>query len=568
MEDRVPELPHMSDTTPAQELTPQPTAVPSAVPPAPVQPAQQLPQQQTVPEPPSQPYPEEDELVPHSRVGIGSGAMLGVLIAVVIFLLLGGLALVAANYGKGTPLAKLAAYIPVEQIPLINTLAKSNVQLLQDVAPASVATVFNNTNSGSEWASSMKITGSGQTADQQKVNIDLTIAGKTAVSPDSKQIQAEYTATGSVSSGVVKVDLGQGGAKYDLLMPDPNTMYFMLHLSDELRQTIDPVLAKTNGELAAAGVTGISLAPTDLFDTYWKLDLKEYSKFMQEEMGSTTTPTTYDGSKYKDAAKKLMAAVGPDLQKSYDQTIGDVTRYAKVNDLGRQTVNGTPARVLSLDIANDSVPPVVTEFMSDVSAIVIAHPAAFQTFCEDIAGDDATKQECATTYSADHLDALKLTDEAKSQTQDELTQVMKEIEFSNLKFYISPVDNSLVKWELAIAPSNDGLAQINASSDSKLDTLSLALSSEEVSRGKVLSVQAPANSKDMIDILRSAMQAEKSLMGSMGTGMMPVAPAGTKPALLAPDAAGLTPAQMQQYQDLMKQYQQNGGTAGSNTTTY
>jgi hypothetical protein len=551
MEDSAAQLPNMTGTAPAPEYNPMPVADASA---AQTQ-GQQDGSQEGIPQ---QPYPENEELEPTSHA-VSSGAILGVVIAIILFLCLGSLALIAASYGKGTLFSQAAAYIPVEQIPLLNALTKTDTDLLHDVVPTTANYVLNNTYGGSEWSSSVKITADGQMANQQYLNVNLTLAGKTAVNANNSQMQAEYTASGSVSSGVMKIDLGQDGAKYDVLMTDPNTMYFMLHLSDQLRQTVDPLLTSASNQLgsAAAGTTGAtgatatnsSLTPSNLFDTYWKLDMKEYTALMNQEMGTSASPTTYDASKYQEATKKLLADIGPELQSLYTATLGNYSRYAKVDSLGRQTVNGKSAREVGLEITNDSLPPVIVEFADGMGKIVASHPASFMTFCQTIASDDATKQQCATTFGAANIQAMQMTDTGKTEIQTALSSMLKQVSFSNVHFYISPVDNTLLKTEFTIGPSADALSSMNANStELKINSMQVSVSSEEVSRGKPVSVQPPAQYKDVVTVLKTALDAEKQLMlapPAMGGGLTPgsnAAAAGQG----TPDAAnfniGSTPA--------------------------
>lgn len=478
----------------------------------PTQPPAEMPSQFVSP---TQASPMQPEDTAASEQTARSGVpMIGVVIALVLFLGFGALAFAAANMGKGNVFSQLSAYIPFEKIPLISALTKSSEQLLRDVIPATTKFSMMKKYGGSEWQGRVLVTGEAtQPETQQKVSLDLHVNGKTAVNGNLDQMKSEYALGGTVASGVMKIDLGESGIEFDSLMPNTNDVYFSLQLSDEMKTSLAPYLTQVDSSLSSLTALGMpALTSNDLFNTYWKFDTKAYMKMMNELTGQTAEEVDYDFNKYQQAIEELMNEIGPDFQKMYASTLGNFSRYARVRDYGRQSVNGSPAIVVGLEISNDNVPPVVAEFAEGMTVLVKKHPAAFQKFCETISSNEITKKECATEFSQEKLDEVTLTVDDKKELEDSMRELLTNLTINTLKFYISPVNNTLLKSEIGVMVSEQGLAALSSGSGYSWSKFEVSMESEELSRGKSLTVEVPKDSKDLVQLIRQFMDAQTKMM--------------------------------------------------------
>ncbi len=522
---------------------------PAPVPVQPVQPAQ--------PEMPVQPtYTTTTPTSSSTPVGM----IVGVVVAAVLFLTMGVFALAAANVGKNNIFSQLAAVLPVEKIPGISSLGKSGADLVRDALPSTTGLQLRQAYGGSEWEGAIKIYGNAETTDSQKMGMDLHMNTTTAMNGKGDQMQSSYSMGGTVNYGVVKVDLGEAGVKSDLIMPNANQMFFKLDLSDEVKDMVRPYFAEFEQSLSAVSVGGSMPIQSmdDVFGTYWKLDMQEYMDMMSEMTGQP--PMKYDFEKSQAAANKLMLAIGPDLQKVYNTTLGDVSRYATVQDLGRDSVHGKTARVVGLEIMNNNMPPVLVEFVDGATGVVRNHPDAFKQFCEDISTTDDQKAECSDTFSAVNVADIRLRDEDKAEFEQGLRQVMTMVKFTTVKFYISPVDNSLLKYEMVVDASQDALNQLSQQGAS-VSKAGISIMSAEVSRGKDIVVKAPETYKNFLDVIRGMMAAQMQMLGAPDVHEEDT----MTPAFTVPAGSSMTPEQQQQlmqsaqYQKMMQQY---GGANG------
>jgi hypothetical protein len=430
-----------------------------------------------------------------------------VILAIILIPLLtvGALAGTAAvNLGKDNSFSKLAAFLPTEQVPLLNSLGKSDSELLRDAFTYESNLDRIKLLGGREQKVETSATIEGM-AEKTSLKGNMSMTLNSAIGKSGETGKFNFVLGGNIKSGIINVDLGQEGFKGDFLVPNIDDYFMKFNMSQELIDTLSPALD-------TYGVGGSDLK--SYLDKYYKLNLKEYYEALGMAEMSPASP-----AEQQKAVKTLVSKLSPDVTPLYNKTLGDFNRrYATVSNKGRQTVSGISTVVLSLTVDGTKAGPVTSEFIDGITTILKNHKGDLVDYCKAYLGSSKTATAECTEEAMEEVIGSNMTASDKEEFEKSIADFFKSYDLSGWKFYINPVDNSIVKSEGAIVAKEEGLKAME-SGDMDLSKFQINFVSTELSRGKDVTVEAPKDYTDLSKMIKEEMEKMKVPTSSPSTQM-------------------------------------------------
>lgn len=398
----------------------------------------------------------------------------------------------ATSLGKNNAFSKLSAFIPTEQVPLLSSLGKSDAELLRD------AVVMN-----SQYDIPTKLGGV-----EQKYNVEVNFNGTSNSTKVEGKIKADsliyrhkeinkskvsFNVGGSIKSGIINIDLEDNGFNGEFLTPSNTDIYMKLGLSNSVLESILPSLKQEGIDISEAQVK-------EYLNKYYKFDADE---FYDNNSGGSTV----DYNEAQKAIDEFMRAIMPDLSELMRKNVADMSRYATITNEGRKKVGSHNAIVLDVKLDGSKVGPVVVEFMEQIPTVLEKHIPEIIKLCEKVS---ESKDECKESEIKKGL-SEGISEEEKKEAEDSIKEIFESIEISTLKYYISPVDNTIVKIEAKIIPTQKGLKSMSENNVT-ISKLEINYALEEISRGKDIEISAPKDYQDFNDLIEEQMKNYQNLM--------------------------------------------------------
>jgi hypothetical protein len=416
-----------------------------------------------------------------SKKSYKKSLMIAISIVVVLAVIFGILAIAKANQGKDNIISRATSFLPLESVPLINKIGKDNGELVGESLSklTETSTVKNLGGKESKFTFNVNVA-------TEQATMNMNIVGTSAINKSGEQSKINLNIGGSLKSGAQTVDLGDAGVKINVLMPSQTVSYMSFDLSKDL-------LAKVNDTLEKQGLSS-QVNINDFVGKYGKLDLQEYLKTYQSMLTGTVglSSLPYNSAKLQPALMKLIDKISPDVRSAYGKTLGSFEKHSTVKNEGRTTIAGRTAMTFAVSLDEKKAASEAANFIDALVPVIKNHINDLKDFCKEIeaSGCDALK--------GDEIKNLTATD--KIQVSKSFEQLFDVFDIKDLKFYIDPIDNSILKLEGKLALDSKLL------SGRGVDKFEFSFSEEEVSRGKDFTVDAPKEYEDLNKLLNEQLK--------------------------------------------------------------
>lgn len=433
---------------------------------------------------------------------------ISLVIAIFVFLL--GCSVVAAHEtGRGNFLSNLARILPIEQVSLLNSVRKPNQQLISEAIINDLSFDKVKQLKGEEVKLLGQFELAGEVASSSmKFNAKVGTKADVAMSPDGKTMKAHYELGGKFSAGIFNIDLGNDGIQMDLMVPKEKEMYGKLHLSDQVKDTFKPVFS--NGDPRG-------MAKVEKFlDQYFLVNFQEINA-LNEEMGkkklelltgnqrSNAVNTATDPKKVTEATEALKVDLAPDLHKFAADTVKKIAQVANVTTLPRETVAGRSAMVFGLDIKKGQLPDALLQSITELINLLEHHQAAIMKYCDAATPVDIYAPDCDENFKTFKKNITGRSELDQAFIKQRLDVLLNYVTFENVKVYIDPVDNTLLKSEFTVRMSPDNKIPIN-SMQVRISDFKFTFIEEEVTRGKKVEVFVPPEAPNLTTEMRNFME--------------------------------------------------------------
>lgn len=415
--------------------------------------------------------------------------------------------LAATNLGKDNVFSQLATLIPVEQVPGLKALAKSDAQLLRDALTTESSFDLTKKLNGREFALNGNFSlGAQDSSIPFPISVKFNLKNTIATDAEMEKMRMDYVVGGKVSAGVINFDMGTEGMKFTMIRPNAKTIYFSSLASDQLKQMMTSVTSSMKESEDSEDTLKLFEGLMD--GSYWKIDMDEYMKLMGEGMGEK--PPQMDPQKFQVALRNLEKALEADTKKLNEEHFPKMVEYLSITNKGRGKVQNKDVIILAVAITDqEKMAQHWVEIVEDVLEVFKNHKADMVRYCEEVYGVDSDyTSRCGKVFEA--FSEMKSSD--REEFQKFLKQFFVNLEVSGLTFSISPVDNTILRTEGTVGISKKGLEQfsdfMNKSSGSsrnrgsKITELQFSFVHEELSRGKAVDVSEPKDTKNFVDIIK------------------------------------------------------------------
>lgn len=416
----------------------------------------------------------------------------------------------AASYfrGTGTPMAVLSESIPTENIPAINKLGKSNNVLVQDAMKSEMGNMMVNTlgMSGDDLnfievidQRHMK-TNIGfdvefedlQNNSKGIVDVNLLSESKYDVGDNQNIQNTNMILTGDIKYSVVNISLEEG-VSVDMIVNE-DKMYLKVDIPEELMELIN---SQSNDR-------EMNELLNDFLGNYWSLHLDEE---MQNGIRGNPLEMMFGQGNVRDdevndAINKLMDEAGDDINDLIVSTVGDFESYAEVNYIGRENINNKTTSKYELKINEEEVPQVFGDLLRGMPDLALDNKEAFEEFCKSMeltgrSGDcEINEDNLREDYSEDEI----------SRMEDDIEEILQDINLDNFYLYVSPKDNTLVKYELDVVVEDQTLEEMAVGQEMEFNKFIVSVSNEEVSRNEDVNIEIPDNAGDLEEFLENDVQ--------------------------------------------------------------
>jgi hypothetical protein len=447
---------------------------------------------------------------PQTRAGLVLGSL--ALIAVGAAQLL---VMTAVSLGGHGVLAPVAAFLPVEQITLLDRFRVSDRQLVTDAVLWQFDPDQNAKLGGREFLTQTKLEVTGEAASASSAyTLQTQLTARVAMAANSEVTKSTYKMTGKFDAGVFAMSSGDEGWEMEILSENANQFYGKLHLSRELKNTLKMA--------TGAYATQSPEAPNfeEYLDTYFSVNVSEFQA-MQAEMdkrrqelfsgNKTLQAEIPDPEVMKQAQQELWAALRPDLEALSKKTITDLSNQTTITRLDREKVGERAALVYELQLDRQVLADAGIEGVKELHQLLKKHQDAFQKYCEAVTTPHIYNDQCQASLGTlqSQLDQWELSLNDPSLVQKdmvgpaaftkELREMIALVSMKDVRVYVDAVDGSLLKTAFVLEVNPQAF---HDKFQAELTQARLSVSSEEVSRGKDFTVTRPEGTKDLTELVR------------------------------------------------------------------
>jgi hypothetical protein len=232
---------------------------------------------------------------------------------------------------------------------------------------------------------------------------------------------------------------------------------------------------------------------------------------MLKKYGATVDGTAQvDYEKQQKLIREFAVKISPDVKELYNKTLGDLARYTTITNEGRHSISGVSSVTLAVSVDTGKMTPVVVEFIDGMPAVLKKYKADLATLCTEFAV--ASKEECTESKIEEGLNETWNADD-KKEFEKEFNEMFNYVEFKDLKFFINPVDNTMMRSEGKLVVKSEGLKEME-SPEMKVSKLEFVMNTYETSRGKDIDVQAPKDFTDLTKLIEDTMKSLQETMQS------------------------------------------------------
>ncbi len=469
------------------------------------------------------------------RGSSGKFAGLGLVIGVIV--VLGATTVLAAkNIGQGNPISKFFAGLPIEQVPVLNSLAPTPLELLATGLGREFDLNYVKQIGGREYSAQAAFDFKAEVASNEgqsgpvmmPVTVHLDSASTYAVDGKMEQVKQNLTFGGSFKSGIMQVDLGKDGFNLDMLQVSKKLAYFKISLSPQVMETLRPVLAAQKQAGIESGADSL-FDPEAYLDKYLKLNLDEYMKMINELSGGEPGAQVASLETMEAALNKFINSIKPDVYKLAGTSgLDKMSEYMTVTNHTRGAVNGQSAVMMDLDINTQEMSQRLMTFAGGLPKLFKDHRTDLITYCNETGMYASSSVKCEDIYSEEvfneMMSSLESNPESMVETKEVFGRLIAVVKLQDVKVAVSPVDGTVLSSSMTMAVTEDSLRQFidyaasksGATSEQimsqfKLESMTFKMSSEEKSRGKFTPLVEPTeNIVDVVELMRGYMESMKS----------------------------------------------------------
>ncbi len=417
--------------------------------------------------------------------------------------------LAAEGIGKNKPWSKLSALIPAEKIKLLEKFRKSNAQLVADAITDDLNPDHLKRIGGQENEETLKFEiKAAQTRDIPAFSGELNATTTMSRAADGVGMTSHSSINGQFSSGVFTFDTGKDGLKLDLIIPNRQDFYGKLELSDKMKQTWESVMA-------ASGDQSSTALMNQYLNRYLSVNLLEYQSFITsytQIKGQPGQPAALDPQKAQKILKEFEDKFYPDALTFEQNAVGNLFRNAKIDQLARQKIAGQESLVFGVELSKAQMVQAIPEIVQGYIVLLKKYRTDLVNYCEAVTPVSIQPPDCAEQVDTmfENLEKQLTAPENKTLFNKNLEKAFDLFNVSDLKLYISPVDNSLLKSEFTVQADLPKLQVELGFSAPKIEKLELHFSQTEVSRGKTVKIEAPKDALNLITEIKKLLEENRN----------------------------------------------------------
>lgn len=420
-----------------------------------------------------------------------------------IFVVGGGIYLAAANAGQNNAISRLNTIVPVERIPFANVIMPADEEvvkeaILKDLEMAKKV-MLNEAELPNSYGSKMNaVINTDMTFLGQDIVLDLNLDQETYALPKENKQASKAEISGMVEWGINKTDLNENKIVVESFNTDEDTYFYKFDVSSKI---LDYIFINKAFEENFVEITGEN--PNDFFSKYLKINSEELESELESfeedaenlrdnydgisDSAVVASPTTtldfllnsFTGSGNAIEQDKVVQEINAIIAESlYDDVVDIYTanfldnldEIANVEQTGREEIEGKQTLVYEFTLNEEKFGDSIIKSTEEIKDLIIRKENSISSICQktyELQGipegdDNQYSQKSVPELCEIDIEAIeKSYEEGREDYENFVRDALKYTDIDNLKFFIDPVDYSLLKATMNIGASEEGLNALN-----------------------------------------------------------------------------------------------------------